>query len=263
MLGIVFEGGGMKGSYHIGVWEALKHLKISINGAVGTSIGAITSALFIQSGGDSTLATRFWSLVNENRKNMSKEEYSLYHRISTHDFQSVEPKGIKKEMQQVFQCDGLDLSFFKKSINSVLNEDSIRNSGKDLGLVTLSLSRNMGVELFLEDIPDGQLADFIVASCCFPTFKEIYLNGEYYTDGIYFNRLPTNMLINKGYKNIIEVVLYPSRNKKRGYAIPSDVNIIRIEASDYLGKALEFDHEKFLSNMELGYKDAITTLGRL
>ncbi|MFA5527507.1 MAG: patatin-like phospholipase family protein [Peptostreptococcales bacterium] len=263
MFGIVFEGGGMKGSYHIGVWEALKHLKLSVNGAVGTSIGAITSALFIQSGGDSSLATRFWKLVNESRKEMSEEEYSLYKKVSTHDFQSIEPQEIKKEMRQVFQCDGLDLSFFKESINSVLDENHIRNSGKDLGLVTISLSRNMGVELFLEDIPPGQLADYIVASCCFPTFKEIYLNGEYYTDGIYFNRLPTNMLINKGYKNIIEVVLYPSRNRTRALEIPPDVNIIRIEASDYLGRALEFDHEKFLSNMELGYQDAMKSLKHL
>lgn len=261
MYGIVFEGGGAKGSYQIGVCNALKDLNITISGAVGTSIGSLTAALLVQ--GDVNLSTTFWEKIAENRSTLPPEENALYEKIFAYEFKSKDPFHMKKEMQEVFNCDGMELSFFRDALKAVINEEEIRKARKDLGLVTISLTKKMGLELFLEDIPSGQLLDFIIASCYFPTFKSIKLNGDYYMDGIYFNRLPSNMLIDKGYKNIIEVVLYPSRNKQRDYTVPSDVNIITIEPSTYLGKTLGFDKEQFLFNMELGYKDTLKIFSQL
>lgn len=39
MYGVVLQGGGTKGSYHIGVWKALRELGIEIGAVTGTSIG--------------------------------------------------------------------------------------------------------------------------------------------------------------------------------------------------------------------------------
>ena len=44
MIGLVLEGGGAKGAYHIGAYRALSELGIQIDGVVGTSIGAINAA---------------------------------------------------------------------------------------------------------------------------------------------------------------------------------------------------------------------------
>ena len=44
---LVLSGGGTRGAYEIGVWKALKELRIPIGGVCGTSIGAINGALFL------------------------------------------------------------------------------------------------------------------------------------------------------------------------------------------------------------------------
>ena len=46
--GLVLAGGGTKGAYEVGAWKALKELNINITAIVGTSIGAINGALFLQ-----------------------------------------------------------------------------------------------------------------------------------------------------------------------------------------------------------------------
>ena len=41
MYGLVLEGGGARGSYHVGVYKALNEAGIELKGIVGTSIGAL------------------------------------------------------------------------------------------------------------------------------------------------------------------------------------------------------------------------------
>ena len=45
---LVLSGGGSRGAYEIGVWKALKELKIKIDMVMGTSVGAINSALVLK-----------------------------------------------------------------------------------------------------------------------------------------------------------------------------------------------------------------------
>ena len=46
--GLVLAGGGVRGAYQIGVWKALKELKIKVSAVSGVSIGAVNGALFVQ-----------------------------------------------------------------------------------------------------------------------------------------------------------------------------------------------------------------------
>ena len=41
---LVFGGGGSRGAYEIGVWQALNELGIEINIVTGASIGAVNGA---------------------------------------------------------------------------------------------------------------------------------------------------------------------------------------------------------------------------
>lgn len=54
--GLVLAGGGVRGAYQIGVWKALKELKIKVSAVSGVSIGAVNGALFVQ--GSKTKAER-------------------------------------------------------------------------------------------------------------------------------------------------------------------------------------------------------------
>ena len=59
--GLVLEGGGGRGGFHIGVWQALRELNIEINGVTGTSVGALNGALFALGKYDE--AVKLWSNI--------------------------------------------------------------------------------------------------------------------------------------------------------------------------------------------------------
>ena len=58
MKGLALEGGGAKGSYQVGAYKALKEMGYEFDYIVGTSIGAINGAMFVQ--GDEKLAEKIW-----------------------------------------------------------------------------------------------------------------------------------------------------------------------------------------------------------
>lgn len=62
-LGLVFGGGGGKGSYQIGVWRALRKLGLEnrVQVVSGTSIGSLNGALFIK--GDLCQAENLWMSI--------------------------------------------------------------------------------------------------------------------------------------------------------------------------------------------------------
>ena len=54
-LGLVLEGGGVKGAYQVGVLLAIRELGVEFDGVTGTSIGAINGALYLEGGYDKLL----------------------------------------------------------------------------------------------------------------------------------------------------------------------------------------------------------------
>lgn len=69
-IGIVFSGGGGKGAYEAGVWQALREKKLdrNITGVAGTSIGGLTAILFAMD--DFASAMTLWEEAKIQDKNM-------------------------------------------------------------------------------------------------------------------------------------------------------------------------------------------------
>ena len=55
----VLSGGGSRGAYELGVWQALRELGIPIHIAAGTSVGALNGAMVAQD--DFEGAVRLWN----------------------------------------------------------------------------------------------------------------------------------------------------------------------------------------------------------
>ena len=53
---LVLNGGGSRGAYEIGAWQALDELGVRFDGVYGTSIGALNAAFFAQGDLDGALA---------------------------------------------------------------------------------------------------------------------------------------------------------------------------------------------------------------
>jgi len=61
---LVLSGGGVRGSYQIGVWKALEELNVKCDIVTGTSIGSINGALYTQ--GSLDLAISWWGNIDYN-----------------------------------------------------------------------------------------------------------------------------------------------------------------------------------------------------
>ena len=59
---LVLGGGGSRGAYEIGVWQALRELGIPVNMVTGTSVGAINGAMIAQDAFE--LAVSLWKEID-------------------------------------------------------------------------------------------------------------------------------------------------------------------------------------------------------
>ncbi|SHE86698.1 patatin-like phospholipase family protein [Alkalibacter saccharofermentans] len=257
MLGIVLEGGGAKGAYQIGVWKAIEELKISFQGVVGASVGALNGAMMVQ--GDFDRAKSLWETMEPKR--IIAESAEIIDRVMDHEFITDDILCYRQEMKYVFGIEGFNIDPFKEILDECVNESAIRTSGKDFGLVTIDLEADEGIELFKEDIPKGKMKDFLLATSFLPFFKEEKICGKRYLDGGFYNNLPMNMLVKKGYKDLLVVKL--NDREDRFPVDEKNLNVVRIIPSKNLGKTMDFSNDRILSNMETGYIDAMKTLSVL
>ena len=69
---LVLSGGGSRGAYEIGAWQALAELGVRLHAVYGTSIGAINAALVAQ--GDLDLAKELWAHITVRQIVATDEE---------------------------------------------------------------------------------------------------------------------------------------------------------------------------------------------
>lgn len=251
MYGIALEGGGARGSYQIGVWKALRELGIDYSAVVGTSVGALNGAMMVQ--GEFEQAFEIWSEMNPAKViNLAELQPG---KDQNFDFSLDNGKEILHYLRTVIRDRGLDITPLRQLLTECIDEKKIRNSGKLLGIVTISFSNLNPLELFLNDIPSGQLIDYLIASANLPVFKVERVNGKLFLDGGFYNNLPINMLELKGYRDIIAVRLNRFGLKKK--VNEEKLNITYLNPSESLGKILNFSNERAKRNIKVGYYDAI------
>lgn len=251
--GIVLGGGGAKGGYEIGVWKALKELNIPICTVAGTSVGALNGALIVQDNFD--LAHNLWTSISmESVIKVEKE-------IATADEGKKKQLGVLTTIKNAMVSGGLDVTPLKHLLEEVVDEEKIRQSKVDFGMVAFSLSDFKPVHIFKEEIPQGQLSEYLLASACFPAFKPQEIDNKKFIDGGVYDNLPISLMIKKGIKNIILVdVSGPGIVRKID---KKGLNIIEIKNSEDLGGTLDFDGERSRINIDLGYYDTLKAFKKL
>ncbi|HCX65440.1 MAG TPA: patatin [Eubacteriaceae bacterium] len=253
--GLVLSGGGAKGSFEIGVWKALRELSIEIDAVVGTSVGALNGAVIAQN--DFDKAMHFWS-------NLSMDQVFSFNKDITDKYVNDWSKQSWNQFTASFKSyvfeGGLDITPLKEFLHRNIDEEKVRNSPIRFGLVTYSLTDFEPLELMIEDIPQGQLVDYLLASASFPTFKRHEIDGKTFIDGAVYNNMPMDLLINQGYQKLITVEL-PSLGRKRTPDKSKDLEIVHIKNSEHLGLILEFDPQRMQKNITIGYLDALKKFG--
>lgn len=257
MYGLVLEGGGSKGSYQIGACKALIELGIEIGSVAGTSVGALNGAMVVQ--GDVDLAYEIWSdITPESIIKVHGNELGDY---IGNGFLPGAFKTFIHRLKKIAAEGGLNVEPLVELAKNTLDEDRIRRSPIGFGMVTVDVTARKAVEIYKEDIPEGQLSDYIIASASFPAFKRAVIDGRVFIDGAFYNNLPINMVSSKGYKDIIVLRTYGIGLKRRFDT--TGLNIVTISPHESLGPTLDFSNETSRKNLKMGYNDVHRVFGKL
>ena len=246
--GLVLDGGGARGAYQIGAWKALHEAGVQIRGIAGTSVGALNGALICM--GDVDEAEHIWKEMTFSKVMDVDDDWM--ERL----FQKEVPmRELLKELMLRLRDGGIDVTPLKDLIHNVLDEDRIRSAGIDFSLLTFSLSDMKELDLTLDEIPDGLLADFLLASACLLGFKNEPLHGKTYLDGGVINNVPLNSLVKRGYRDIITVRIYGPGREPR-VRLDEGTQVYEIAPRVHLGSIIEFQGKRSRQNLKIGYYDA-------
>jgi NTE family protein len=255
--GIALEGGGAKGSYQAGVLQAIHEMGITYDGVVGASIGAINGAMIAMQ--DLKLMENVW--LGTRVEDIINGDKALLQKLVKLDFKEDADK-LRQLIIETIKQGGLDVTPYRTYLHSIVDEAKIRASEIEYGLVTLSLTDLKPIEIFVDDIPEGKLIDYIMASANFPAFKLEKMDNKIFLDGGFFDNLPVNMLLERGYDEVIAIRIM-GMGRIRKIKKKDTEKVIMITPSEDLGKTLEIDPERAAHNMKLGYFDAYRQLHKL
>lgn len=257
MIGLVLQGGGAKGGYHIGVWKALRELGIEIGAVTGTSVGALNGAFIAQNKYDR--AYEIWH--NMDPRLVISDEPELYHELVTKNYSLKNSSQYYDFMKKIIIQKGLDVSPLKELIANEVDEGLLRSSDVDFGLVTVDLTNWKAVEVFIDDIEEGKIGDYMLASAFLPGFKPQMIDGKRFLDGGFYDNLPINLISRRGYTEIVAVELGAMGRVQN--VKDKKLNIRRIVPSGDTGSLLEFDMVRSRDNLKMGYYDTMRSYGRL
>lgn len=253
MVGLVLEGGGARGAYQVGVYKAFLEKEIKISAITGTSIGAVNGAFFTMGAFDK---------LNDIYKNISAENLFLADKevIDVLSKKDINITDVLSIVNKVIKSKGLDISPMRKILEENIDEEKVRSSNIRFGLVTVELDKLKPKELYVEDIDDGKLIDYILASSFLPIFKD-NINGKKFIDGGFYNNLPVDMLDRANDVDLIYAIRLDSYGLVRN--IKTKTRLIEIKPSGSLGKTLTVNKERIDHNIKMGYYDTIKLLNNL
>lgn len=256
MNGLVLEGGGARGSYHVGALKAFRKRNINFDYVVGTSIGSI-NGVFVATGEYKKLES-LWK--GASSKELFGIDEKLFNAIKNKEFTKDNIKEGLQTVYHVIKNAGIDTSALKRMLIENIDEDKLRNSNIEYGLATYNISKAKKVQVFKNDIPKGKLIEYLLASSYLPIFKfKKIIDENYYLDGGAYDKCPVDMLINKKLDNIY--VVRAHRDKLPEYKTNS--NIYEIKSYKKLGSIIAFSKDVTNYNIKLGYYDTLKVIDKL
>lgn len=253
--GLILAGGGAKGAYQIGAWKAMREMNIEFEAIAGVSIGAINGALI--AGGDFDDALELWSNVEvSSGVNLSSELKDPSNLFSFSNFPQLIHEFVRKG--------GVDVTPARELIGKHIDETAVRNSNIPLGIVTFDLSEFKPVEMFVNEMPEGELLDYLMASARVPGLNKQGPEGGSYLDGGVYDNAPVGILRKRGINRLIIVDI--SNIKGIGHKQDlscADVIYIRPFDAKELGESFEFDKTMTEKRITMGYLDTKKAFGFL
>ena len=243
---LVLAGGGARGSYQVGVWRALTELGWRPQIITGTSVGSLNGAMFVLDLYE--VARDMWLTIR------SKDVMELPE-------ENADLSALHSFLRSVVKAGGMDVSPLEEIVERVLDEDALRRANIRFGLVTVEQRGLKPRELTLDEIPQGRVKDYLMASAaCFPALRAREIDGVKFLDGGYSDNMPTGLAKKMGADELVCVDL-----EGVGITRPNRTGLPTTLIRSYweLGDILHFEPATARRNIELGYHDTLRAFGRL
>lgn len=236
--GLVLAGGGARGAYQVGVKRALDELGFQPTVFTGTSVGCLNACLFAQ--GMDEVAHSMWLTIADKDVMVMPEK--------------LWGKDLLDFLHNVQAGGGMDVSPLEGSVRMLVDEAKLRSLPVKYGLITVNKRTLTPLEVGLDEIPVGQLTDYMMASAaCFPAIRPHQLGSEEYIDGGYYENMPVDLAARLGATDIVAVNLDGIGFSRRPKA--AGIRVRYVESYWPLGNILKFDPAISSRNIELGYLD--------
>ncbi len=246
--GLVLAGGGSRGSYILGVWQAFKEMKTEFDIVTGSSIGALSALMYVQNEFEN--CEKLWSTVDIKKV--------VGNGI---DFEELNVKGVLLNEQfsgfvkQVVKDKGTDITPFKEMVKEYLNPTKVRESKIQFGVIVTQFPKFIKEEIKVNDLSDEDMFNYIIATAsCFPAFPICKFNDKQYIDGGYTDNLPIEYAFKLGAQEVVAIDLNHNVTHKEFSNNPL-VNYIYPKWD--LGSMLYFEKNTLNKNRILGYYDGL------
>ena len=242
---LCLQGGGAKGAFQAGALKALTERGYKFDCAVGASVGCLNAAMYALGKVD--------------------ELYDLWKELDFADVLPVERsregggltlRSIASAAIDAIRSSGVDTARIRAILEKHVDEAALRASSIRFGLVTVRSENGSRTleRLFIEDIPQGKLIDYMMASAALPFFRKVEIDGVRYLDGGIMDNLPLEMLAEAGYRDITAIRLGGDIRYESGKHSPK---IRYIDPSESAGHTIVFSNTAITRSLHLGYFDVL------
>ncbi len=259
-LGLVLGGGGGRGAYQIGVWEALEELEIAkhIQVISGTSIGALNAMLFMQ--GDLDNAKKAWvSLHQDEILPIDKKDLILQGKMRIFNTAARINKilDLKPDLlyEGEFSSEGL-----VGVMDKYLDIDQALNAKIPCYCTCADLVLKDEKYFKIADYPNETIKKILLASSAIPgLYDAVDIGGRLYLDGGLQDNVPIAPVYKENCDIIIVVRLCPEDViDHKGFPGVHIIDIALEENTRVYNEGLfDFSQETINEKMEAGYNATI------
>lgn len=270
VTGLVLCGGGGRGAYQVGVWQALRERGLDryIVGVSGASVGALNAALFAC--GDLPLAEKIWTSLKRGdiadpAETAGRVINSVLNFLGSEDRTvTIDPDKLSKG--GIFSLEGLVNVIAQNGVN-----DCVSGSSTPCFACCHNTSGNYPEYFDLSAYPADKITQYLTASCALPAvFPAVEIDGVQYRDGGISDNTPVKPLYDIGIRRFIVSYLGSEGADLSGFP---GAEFLEIFPSDeiFLGKrennviapgTLDFDGENAAVRIELGRRETLELLSR-
>ena len=159
-MALALGGGGAKGIFQVGAWQAFRELGIEFDAVAGTSIGAVNAGLMCGASFDD--AIEMW----ENLKMEQCLAFSQIQSLKSDDLLSL--RNLNLLARELLHEKKLSTRPLRELLERYISETAVRESPLQCGVMTTLTPSLRGYPVWIQDMAEGRLIDYIMASARLP-----------------------------------------------------------------------------------------------